>query len=158
MPGTLALSMKAIRCISAGRKGGYFYIDWNGNISPCVFFPYYVDNIMEVYKSGRTLTSILSNPLFESIRSWQHDYRSNGTKQCQNLYVPCPIRDHYGFVRDAINRHGAKPMDEAAACALSDQDYYSGMVDCGKKTADLLDPIWEKDITLSGYRLKLYRV
>jgi MoaA/NifB/PqqE/SkfB family radical SAM enzyme len=134
-------------CISAGRTGGYFYIDWNGNISPCVFFPYYVDNIFDVYKSNRTLSSVLSNPLFQSIRSWQQRYRSNGSpNETHNLYIPCPIRDHYEFARDAIDRHSAKPMDEAAACALEDPAYYTGMVDYGKKTANLLDPIWKKDI------------
>ena len=29
----------SLGCISAGRSGGYFYIDWNGNVAPCVFFP-----------------------------------------------------------------------------------------------------------------------
>ncbi len=41
-----------IGCISAGRPGGYFYIDWNGNIAPCVFFPYYIDNLYDIYTSG----------------------------------------------------------------------------------------------------------
>ncbi len=26
-------------CISAGREGGYFHIDWNGDVAPCVFIP-----------------------------------------------------------------------------------------------------------------------
>jgi MoaA/NifB/PqqE/SkfB family radical SAM enzyme len=134
-------------CISAGRAGGYFYIDWNGNISPCVFFPYYVDNILEVYQSNRSLSSALSNPLFQSIRAWQQEYRCNGTREkTHNLYVPCPIRDHYEFAHDAILRHKAQPMDSSAACALDDKAYHAGMVECGKKTAELLNPIWEKDI------------
>jgi hypothetical protein len=95
--------------------------------------PYCVDNIFEVYKSNRTLSSVLSNPMFQSIRSRQQDYRGNCTKKTQNLYVPCPIRDHYGFARDVINRHRAKPMDEAAACAIEDKDHCSGMVDTERK-------------------------
>jgi MoaA/NifB/PqqE/SkfB family radical SAM enzyme len=134
-------------CISAGRTGGYFYIDWNGNISPCVFFPYFIDNIYDVYKTGRSLSSLLSAPLFESIRSWQKDYKGiESGNRTKNLFVPCPIRDHYSFARDAITRHDAKPMDIEAARAVADKDYYAGMVDYGKKTAELLDPIWEEKI------------
>jgi len=32
-------------CISAGRGGGYLYIDWNGKVMPCVFVPYSPVNI-----------------------------------------------------------------------------------------------------------------
>jgi MoaA/NifB/PqqE/SkfB family radical SAM enzyme len=38
-------------CISAARPGGYFYIDWNGNIMPCAFFPYSTMNINDIYKT-----------------------------------------------------------------------------------------------------------
>ncbi len=137
----------SVGCISAGRAGGYFYIDWNGNISPCVFFPYSIDNIYDVYKSNRSLSSLLTAPLFESIRSWQKDYRGNGSgKRTQNLFAPCPIRDHYAFARDAICRFEAKPMDEAAAHSIEDQEYHAGMIEYGRKTADLLNPIWEEEI------------
>ena len=134
-------------CISAGRSGGYFYIDWNGNVSPCVFFPYYVDNIYEVYKSNRSLTSLLSNPLFQSIRAWQEEYRRNTNgNRTQNLFVPCPIRDHYAFALHAISHHQAKPMDEDAARSLADPSYHAGMIEFGRKTAELLNPIWEEQI------------
>jgi MoaA/NifB/PqqE/SkfB family radical SAM enzyme len=137
----------SVGCISAGRAGGYFYIDWNGNISPCVFFPYYVDNIYEVYRTNRSLSSLLTKPLFESIRSWQEEYRNNGSgRKTQNLFAPCPIRDHYSFAREAVGRFDAKPMDVEAARSLQDQAYQQGMVDYGRKTCDLLNPMWEEEI------------
>jgi len=137
----------SVGCISAGRAGGYFYVDWNGNISPCVFFPYSIDNIYEIYKSNRSLSSVLSAPLFESIRAWQQDHRKNGPeKRTRNLFAPCPIRDHYGFAHDAIRRFDARPMDEDAARAIQDREYRTGMVEYGRRTAELLDPIWERDI------------
>jgi MoaA/NifB/PqqE/SkfB family radical SAM enzyme len=137
----------SVGCISAGRAGGYFYIDWNGNISPCVFFPYSIDNIYTMYQDNRSLSSILSAPLFKSIRSWQKDYRGNGNgTRTQNLFAPCPMRDHYAFAHDAIRRFEAKPMDEEAARAVQDQGYHGGMVQYGMKTAELLDPVWEQEI------------
>jgi len=43
-------------CIAYGRHNGYIYIDWNGNITPCAFVPYYVDNIYELYKEDKNLS------------------------------------------------------------------------------------------------------
>jgi MoaA/NifB/PqqE/SkfB family radical SAM enzyme len=137
----------SVGCISAGRAGGYFYVDWNGNISPCVFFPYSIDNIYEVYKSNRSLSSVLSTPLFQSIRSWQKGYRGNGSgNKTQNLFTPCPIRDHYAFAHSAIHRFDARPMDREAGRALQDPEYKDGMIDYGRRTKTLLDPIWEEEI------------
>jgi MoaA/NifB/PqqE/SkfB family radical SAM enzyme len=47
-------------CISAGRQGGYFYIDWNGKVTPCVFIPYSPVNINDAYREGKTLNDILA--------------------------------------------------------------------------------------------------
>ncbi len=35
-------------CLSSGRAGGYFYVDWNGQMTPCVFMPYSPVNVNEV--------------------------------------------------------------------------------------------------------------
>ena len=37
-------------------------------------------------------------------------------------------------------------MDEEAGRAIEDQAYHAGMIEYGRKTADLLDPIWEEQI------------
>lgn len=58
-------------CISAGRTGGYLYIDWNGNVSPCTFFPYYVSCMYDIYRENRTLDDVLFTPFFRAIRKWQ---------------------------------------------------------------------------------------
>lgn len=46
-------------CISAGRKRGYLYIDWNGNVSPCAFNPYSPVNIHDVFENGGNLNDVL---------------------------------------------------------------------------------------------------
>jgi MoaA/NifB/PqqE/SkfB family radical SAM enzyme len=33
--------------IAYARPGGYFYVNWNGNVTPCAFVPYYKDNIVD---------------------------------------------------------------------------------------------------------------
>ena len=44
-------------CLAAGRAngGGYFYIDWNGAVSPCVFVPYSPVKVNKVFKEGGNL-------------------------------------------------------------------------------------------------------
>lgn len=137
-------------CIAAGRSGGYFYIDWDGNIAPCVFFPYYISNIYNLYADGRDLTSILESQYFKAIRNWQNlyvnrglDKRCNG-KKVHNLFMPCPIRDHYAFARKAILVHDAVPMDKDAAKALIDVDYRKRMMEYDSKLQTLLDPMWDE--------------
>ena len=135
----------SLGCISAGRAGGYFYIDWNGNIAPCVFFPYHIANIDSVYAAGASLSSVLDTPYFQSIRKWQEGYLRDDGK-VHNLFHPCPMRDHYQFAWETIQKHGPQPMDEEAAKALADPEYRRRMIEYDGSVAQLLDPLWEKEI------------
>jgi len=133
-------------CISAGRSGGYFYIDWNGHASPCVFFPYYVADVNELYRNGGHLNDILMHPLLKTIRNWQDSYGyRRPAEKVGNYIVPCPIRDHYKMAYSAITKTGAKPMDPNAAEALKDEGYRKGLIEYGKKVDELTKSIWEKD-------------
>ncbi|NOY76882.1 MAG: radical SAM protein [Calditrichaeota bacterium] len=133
-------------CISAGRSGGYFYIDWNGHIAPCVFFPYYVADAKELYQNGGHLSDVLMHPLFKAIRNWQDSYGyRRPAEKVGNYIVPCPIRDHYKMAYSAIIKTGAKPLDPNAAEALEDEGYRKGLIEYGKKVDELTRPIWEKD-------------
>jgi len=133
-------------CISAGRPGGYFYIDWNGIVTPCVFFPYSVHNIKEVYKNGGNLNTVLFSPFFRSIRQWQRDYSyMKPAAEVGNQIVPCAIRDHHEVAREAIEKYRAKPEDEQAEAALKDKGYYKGLLEYDKKVKELIDPIWESE-------------
>ncbi len=134
-------------CISAGRPGGYLHVDWNGDISPCVFIPYAVDNVYQMYQSGRTLTSVLGHPALKSLRAWQVDYAGrNGHARTQNLFMPCPMRDHHEVAHDVIVRFGARPLHEDAAHALADPEYHARMVQYGRDLSGLLDPVWEREV------------
>lgn len=133
-------------CISAGRQRGYMYIDWDGNIMPCVFNPYKIHNIIEVYKKGGNLNTVLLSSFFKGIREWQEQYALNGPADTMgNIIVPCPIRDHYETMHELINRTNAQPADEAAEQALQDAEYYHGLVRYGKQAKAITDEIWERD-------------
>jgi MoaA/NifB/PqqE/SkfB family radical SAM enzyme len=132
-------------CISAGRSGGYFYIDWNANAAPCVFYPYTTHNVRDVYASGGNLDTILNSPFFRAIRQWQRSYGYMAAPhRIQNQIVPCAIRDHYGSCRSVLQRFGAKPLDGRAAQALTDERYGEDMVTYGQEAAAATEDIWQQ--------------
>ncbi len=141
-------------CISAIRSGGYFYIDWNGRVMPCVFVPYSPVNIIEVYRQGGTLEDIYNVPYFRAIREWQDNYAFAKTcpEEHGNWLMPCPMRDHHRIMRELIDRYQPEPEDESAADALRDEDYYRGMVAYEEALKRVLDPVWEQEY-LSLHRL-----
>jgi len=111
-------------CIAYGRKNGYIYIDWNGNIMPCVFVPYYVDNVYDLYKQGKSLVHAIQSTFMKNGRKWQKDYERPG----YNYLMPCSIRDHYKNFRENIITDNTKPEDKQAEKALEDYKYYSSMI------------------------------
>ncbi len=132
-------------CIAYGRPGGYLYIDWNGNIMPCVFVPYYVDNIKELYAQGKTINDALFSEFFKKGREWQYRYGYKFGAKPGNWFMPCSIRDHY----DNFKKHIAskvKPEDENAKIALEDPDYHKAMVEYDEKYRELTEKLWTEKI------------
>jgi hypothetical protein len=133
-------------CISAGRAGGQFYIDWNGDVTPCVFVPYAADNIYSVYERGDDLGSLLETPFFRRINEWQREYGfGQPPGRVGNWLCPCPIRDHFDDLRGAALETGARPINEAAAEALDDPEYRRILNRYASAYRDLSDPVWKRD-------------
>jgi len=139
-------------CISAGRPGGYFYIDWNGDISPCAFVPYAVDNINDIYAAGKTINAALESPFFRKIRVWQAEYGyEQPVRKVGNWFCPCVIRDHFELLKAIVKKTDARPVNEEARAAIRDEGYFDGMKDYGRKMKELTDPEWEAQFDeLSG--------
>jgi MoaA/NifB/PqqE/SkfB family radical SAM enzyme len=133
-------------CISAGKPGGYFYIEWNGNVTPCVFNPYSPVNINDVYKKGGNLNDVFRNPFFESIRKWQKEYAlDRKPEEMGDLLAPCPVKDHYCVMKSLLDEYRTKPIDPAAKEALEDFDYQKGMEKYGEKVIETMEPVWQKE-------------
>lgn len=131
-------------CISAGKSGGYLYIEWNGNVTPCVFNPYSPVNVNEIYKKGGTLNDVLKEPFFESIRQWQKDYAlDKESNEIGNWLAPCAIKDHYDMMEKLLEKHFPKPINEAAKKALNDRKYKKGLRAYGEKVVGATDSVWK---------------
>ncbi|MDI6851472.1 MAG: radical SAM protein [bacterium] len=132
-------------CIAYGRPGGYIYIDWNGNIMPCVFVPYYVDNIFEIYKRGSTISDALFSEFFKRGREWQFEYGYEHGSIPQNWLMPCSIRDHYKNFKHNIARNEVKPEDENAEVAFKDPEYEKKMIEYDERLRNLTEKIWKEE-------------
>ncbi len=132
-------------CISAGRRGGYMYIQWDGDVTPCAFIPYSTHNICEVYRNGGNLNTLLNTPLMRKIQEWQDKYGyTQPAEKVNNWFCPCPIRDHYQEVFKTIQECKARGIDPDAEAALTEPEYRKGLIQYGKDFYRLSRPLWEE--------------
>ncbi|MEO0091886.1 MAG: radical SAM/SPASM domain-containing protein [candidate division WOR-3 bacterium] len=129
-------------CIAAGRRGGYFYIDWNGNIMPCVFFPYIAANINEIYQKGGSLADVLKTPLFQAIQQWQKEYGYNKKLNKETDWLrPCPFRDHHATARQIIQK-SHPPIADGNDSTIESETYLNQMIAYNTNLAQKTKPIW----------------
>ena len=129
-------------CLSAGGhgQGGYFYVDWNGAISPCVFMPYSPVNIRQAYASGKNLNDVWNDPFFHAVRNWQEEYKAAR----RNGLAPCPNRDHHEELERLLRQYEPEPTDTNAAQTLVDPLYTRGLREYNRKFEALTGGIWQK--------------
>jgi MoaA/NifB/PqqE/SkfB family radical SAM enzyme len=132
-------------CIAYGRSGGYAYVDWHGNVTPCAFIPYYVDNIYELYNNGKTLADAMFSDFMKNGRKWQREYGLDDWKKPKNWLMPCSIRDHYEIFRNSVLPKEAKPEDENAKEALESDEYFEVLKNYDEKLEALTGKIWENE-------------
>ena len=117
-------------CIAGGRK--YFHINANGDIEPCVFCHFAVDNIRRT-----TLKEALNSPLFRTIRETQGKH--------ENLLRPCMLIDHPDAGREMFLTEGVYPTHSGADQIFSE---LSGQMDeYSSRYAEIADRVWERDFS-----------
>ncbi|MBT3304711.1 hypothetical protein HN592_05485 [Candidatus Woesearchaeota archaeon] len=130
-------------CISCGKH--YFYIDWDGNIMPCVFIPYYQDNLKDLYANGKSIMDAMFSDLFTKGRAWQKDNFTKKDGKVRNLMMPCLVRDnHKDFVSIVKSCEGVKGEDQAATDALNSDEYHADLEQFDEDLKKIEDPYWEE--------------
>ncbi|ACL70359.1 radical SAM protein [Halothermothrix orenii] len=115
-------------CIAGGRR--YFHINAKGEVEPCAFVHFSVDNIKE-----KSLKEVLQNPLF---KSYQKRQPFN-----ENLMLPCPIIDNPHCLREIVEESGAKPTHEGADTVLKG-DVAKGLDKMSSEWSRVSKPIFEE--------------
>jgi MoaA/NifB/PqqE/SkfB family radical SAM enzyme len=132
-------------CIAYGRKGGYLYINWNGDIMPCVFVPYTIDNVQRLFAEGKHVGDALKSDMMRRGRTWQENTQLAEADKVENLLMPCSIRDHYENFRKNILTENAHGENTTAEDILSDDTYYKELVAYDERLRELTEPIWRKE-------------
>jgi len=90
-------------CIAGGRR--YFHITANGEVEPCAFVHFAVDNIYH-----KSLLEVLKSPLFSAYQKRQ--------PFSKNYLRVCPIIDHPEILREIVAESKAHPTHEGAETVL----------------------------------------
>jgi MoaA/NifB/PqqE/SkfB family radical SAM enzyme len=115
-------------CIAGGRK--YFHVNASGDIEPCVFCHFAVDNIRRT-----SLKEALKSPLFHMIRQRQSEH--------DNLLRPCMLIDHPEVGRAMFSMADVRATHDGAAEIFTT---LAGKMDgYARDYAELADPAWEKE-------------
>jgi MoaA/NifB/PqqE/SkfB family radical SAM enzyme len=113
-------------CIAGGTK--YLHINHKGEVEPCIFVHFAVDNIKE-----KSLQEVLRSPFFREIRSRQPFH--------ENLFLPCMIIDSPWVLREVVAKTGPHPTHNGADDIITkfkdDLDKYA------EEVRKVLNPIWE---------------
>jgi MoaA/NifB/PqqE/SkfB family radical SAM enzyme len=114
-------------CLAGGRR--YLHVNPRGDIEPCVFAHFAVDNIRE-----KSLREALRHPFMKAIRE--------GIPYDGNLLRPCMIIDRPEVLRRLVAEHGASPTHPGAESLLgplaSELDRRAAM------TAEIMDHVWSE--------------
>ncbi len=115
-------------CMAGGQR--YLHVISNGDVEPCVFVHFAVDNIRE-----KSLVEILNSPFFRAIREAQ-PYDDD------NLLRPCLIIDHPWLLRQLVEEYGARPTHAGAEKVIS--ELAEGVDSYALRLKEIYDPLWDE--------------
>lgn len=115
-------------CIAAGRE--YIHINANGDVEPCVFCHFAVDNIRD-----KTLKEVLNSDFMKAIRREQ-PYR-------ENYLTPCMLIDEPDVLRQAVARYHAHPTHLGAETLVT--DLKQEIDEYARSYRAIADAVWERE-------------
>lgn len=133
-------------CIAGARPGGYFHINCNGDVEPCVFLQFSVDNI-----KNKKLIEVIQSPFFKFFQEKQPYCQS------KNLLTPCALIDNPEILREAVKKFKAKPSYKGGEKTVFDQKIIKFLDRYSKKMHKLTEPIWEKEYKNKSPHWKEYQ-
>ena len=121
-------------CIAGGRH--YIHINANGDVEPCVFCHFAVDNIKE-----KSLKEALNSDFFRAIRARQ--------PYSDNLLRPCMLIDNPWVLEEAVKESGAHPTHQGAETLIT--TLKEPLRKYSAEYARYADEAWEKEYIAKGF-------
>ncbi|MEN3012522.1 MAG: radical SAM protein [Dictyoglomus thermophilum] len=115
-------------CIAGGTR--YLHINHKGEVEPCIFAHFAVDNIKE-----KTLVEVLNSQFFREIRKRQPFH--------ENLLLPCMIIDSPWILREIVQKTGAHPTHPGADDVIT--KFAPILDEYAKGVRKALNPIWVEE-------------
>jgi hypothetical protein len=112
-------------CMAGGKR--YLHINPEGDIEPCVFVHFAVDNVR-----GTSLREALRSPFMRAIR--------DGIPYDGNLLRPCMVIDRPGVLRNLCFTHGARPTHPGAESIVG--ELADVLDEKATNVAAVMDDVW----------------
>jgi MoaA/NifB/PqqE/SkfB family radical SAM enzyme len=132
-------------CLAYGRWHGYFYVNWHGHVMPCVFVPFYMDNVNDLYAKGLTLADALHSEFFKRGRKWQEERGFSNPSCKKNGLMPCSIKDHFDNFRENILTPDARAENPKAEQMRRDPAYASILREYDRELERLTDQLYRDE-------------
>lgn len=121
-------------CIAGGRQ--YLHINANGDVEPCVFCHFAVDNIKE-----KSLRDVIRSDFFKAIQSRQ--------PYSDNLLRPCMIVDCPDVLEAVVRECGARPTHPGAETIIT--ELREPLRKYAEEYARYADAAWKKEYVAKGF-------
>lgn len=116
-------------CIAGSQ---YCHITASGDVEPCVFAHFTVDNIKE-----KSLAEVFNSDFFKALFKRQ-PYN-------KNLLKPCMMIDNPNVIRTVVKKVGARPTDESARAMINDPKFMKELDDLANNFTPYADKAWEEN-------------
>jgi MoaA/NifB/PqqE/SkfB family radical SAM enzyme len=113
----------------------YLHILNSGQIEPCVFAHFGLDNIRD-----KSLVEAVNGPFFQAIRR-EFPYNGNG-----NLRRPCMIVDNPQVLRKVVAEHVVPAGHAHSEDVIQDPKVVAWIDDYAARLKEITDPLWEAQI------------
>jgi MoaA/NifB/PqqE/SkfB family radical SAM enzyme len=117
-------------CLAGGRE--YFHINAKGDVEPCVFVHFAIDNI---YK--KSLKEVLLSPFFKAIRARQ--------PFSDNPLTPCMIIDNPSALREIVRTYKPLPTHEGAESIVN--EFAEFLDEYSERYKEIAKEAWRKEYT-----------
>jgi radical SAM protein with 4Fe4S-binding SPASM domain len=115
-------------CIAGGKN--YFHITSNGDVEPCVFVHFAVDNV-----KNKSIKEILNSGFFKDIRAHQ---------PCtENHLRPCMVIDNPKIMRQVCTKYNAYTTHPGSDSIIKDEKIVTFLDDYSESFKKIVDPIWD---------------